>query len=94
MGMTVLELMRSDRGLVTIAEMMHARFGCPGKNYPCNKIFMSGKKICEGCWINYLNTQVPEKKKEKTDETSEKTNISTEKANLPSWPKMAELGSN
>ena len=75
MGMTVLELMRSDRGLVNIAEMMHARFGCPGKNYPCNKILMSGKKICEGCWVNYLNKQVPEKKKEETDETDNELKI-------------------
>lgn len=60
MAMTVLELMRSDRGQYHMAEMMHQRFGCPGKNYPCIKEYTTGAKICEGCWINFLNTQVPE----------------------------------
>lgn len=61
MAMTVLELMRSDRGQIQIAEMMHQRFGCPGSNFPCiKKIFGPTTKICEGCWINFFSTQVPE----------------------------------
>ena len=58
--MTVMELMRSQKGQVGIAEVMHAKFGCPGKNYPCIAKHTSGSKVCEGCWINFFNTQVPE----------------------------------
>ena len=58
--MTVMELMRSDKGQVAIAEVMHAKFGCPGKNYPCIAKYTSGPKVCEGCWVNFFNTQVPE----------------------------------
>lgn len=56
--MTVMELMRSQKGQVGIAEVMHAKFGCPGKNYPCIAKHTSGPKVCEGCWINFFNTQV------------------------------------
>lgn len=64
MGLTVMELMRSHMGQVDIAEMMHAKFGCPGKDYPCMKTYTSGAKVCVGCWINYFSTQVPEVKGE------------------------------
>lgn len=60
MAMTVLELMSSDRGQYQIAEMMHQRFGCPGKNFPCIEKTAAGPKICVGCWINFFSTQVPE----------------------------------
>lgn len=60
MAMTVLELLRSDRGQVQMAELMHERFGCPGKDFPCIKRYTSGTKICEACWINFFSTQVPE----------------------------------
>lgn len=58
--MTVMELMCSELGQVGIAEMMHARFGCPGKEYPCIAKYTTGPKVCEGCWVNFFNTQVPE----------------------------------
>ncbi len=71
MAKTVLELLRSDRGLANMAELMHARFGCPGKNFPCIKKYKTGVKVCEGCWINYFNTQVPEEGD--TNETTKET---------------------
>lgn len=58
--MTVMELMKADMALMTKAEIMHERFGCPGKQHPCIKSFASGKKVCEGCWINFFATQVPD----------------------------------
>ena len=69
MGMTVMELMRSDKGQVAIAELLHAKFGCPGKNYPCMKSYASGVKVCVGCWINFFSTQVPEVKGEVNEAT-------------------------
>ncbi|MBQ9701335.1 MAG: hypothetical protein IJV71_12035 [Lachnospiraceae bacterium] len=72
---TVIDVMRSDMGLVNMAELMHAKFGCPGKDYPCIKKYTSGVKICEGCWVNYFNTQVPDidTKGSDIDETTKET---------------------
>lgn len=56
--MTVMDLMKSDKSLVEKAEIMKEKFGCPGKKHPCIKSYSQGKKICEGCWINFFNVQV------------------------------------
>lgn len=68
LSMTVMELMKSEKSLVEKAEIMKERFGCPGKKHPCIKNFAQGKKICEGCWINFFNVQVQTKDEQKGEE--------------------------
>lgn len=62
LSMTVMDLMNSDMCLSEKARLMKEKFGCPGKNSPCIKSYAYGNAICEGCWINFFQTQVAERR--------------------------------